>query len=79
MKMFTAAVMAMLTLSMLSLDARSQSGRRSGMEVVDTVCAACHATGKNGAPKIGDQQAWAGRTAQGLTALTRSEEHMSVR
>ena len=40
------------------------------LEVVDTVCAACHATGKNGAPKIGDQQAWAGRTAQGLTALT---------
>ena len=41
---------------------------RSGKEVVDTVCAACHATGKDGAPKIGDQAAWAQRAAKGLAA-----------
>ncbi len=43
---------------------------RSGREVVDTVCAACHATGKDGAPKIGDQAAWAQRAAKGLDKLT---------
>ena len=43
---------------------------RSGKEVVDGVCAACHATGAQGAPKIGDAQAWSKRASQGLTALT---------
>lgn len=44
---------------------------RSGKEVVKEVCAACHETGANGAPKIGDAEAWSKRTSQGLTALTR--------
>jgi cytochrome c5 len=43
---------------------------RSGKQVVDAVCAACHATGVNGAPKIGDKNAWAKRASQGLTGLT---------
>jgi len=34
------------------------------------VCANCHATGVDGAPKIGDRQAWKPRAAQGLTSLT---------
>ncbi|UCE77151.1 MAG: cytochrome c5 family protein, partial [Gammaproteobacteria bacterium] len=50
--------------------ARAQGDARSGKEVVDTVCAACHATGVNGAPTIGDQKAWSGRAAQGLSSLT---------
>ena len=41
-----------------------------GKEVVDTVCASCHAAGTKGAPKIGDKNAWAKRTSQGLTSLT---------
>lgn len=45
---------------------------RSGKEVVDTVCAACHTTGKDGAPKIGDQAAWAERAAKGLDKLTQN-------
>ena len=43
---------------------------RSGSEVVATVCARCHATGELGAPRIGDEKAWAARAAQGLSALT---------
>ena len=45
---------------------------RSGMEVVQATCAACHATGKDGAPRIGDKEAWSQRSARGLTSLTQS-------
>ena len=45
----------------------AHSGERSGKEVVDAVCIACHGTGANGAPKIGDRKAWSRRTAQVLT------------
>jgi cytochrome c5 len=33
------------------------------------VCSACHSTGVNGAPKIGDHAAWAPRIAQGKEVL----------
>src|SRR6202047_2873981 len=33
------------------------------------VCSACHATGVNGAPKIGDHAAWGPRIAQGKETL----------
>lgn len=42
---------------------------RSGEQVVNTVCAACHATGAAGAPKTGDKAAWASRIAQGEKTL----------
>jgi len=45
-------------------------GDRSGKEVVEHVCAACHATGRDGAPKIGDAKAWEKREKRGLSALT---------
>lgn len=48
----------------------SQAAERSGKEVVDAVCAGCHASGANGAPKIGDKKAWSKRASQGLTSLT---------
>ena len=44
----------------------------SGKEIVEKVCAACHATGAQGAPRIGDKQAWGRRSEQGLTALTKN-------
>jgi len=43
---------------------------QSGKDVVDAICAGCHATGKDGAPKIGDVQAWSSRASQGLSSLT---------
>ena len=62
----------MLALAMTSGTVGAQSGGRSGKEVVDSVCAACHGTGAHGAPKIGDRKAWSKRAAQGLTSLTQN-------
>lgn len=45
---------------------------RSGKEVVETVCSVCHAIGKDGAPKIGDQAAWAQRASKGMDKLTQN-------
>jgi cytochrome c5 len=56
----------------LAPDARAQGGERSGKEVVDAVCSACHGTGANGAPKIGDKHAWSKLAARGLGSLTHS-------
>jgi cytochrome c5 len=52
--------------------AESRAGERSGKEVVEAACAACHLTGQDAAPRIGDEQAWAGLAARGLTGLTDS-------
>lgn len=50
----------------------TQSADRSGKEVVDKVCASCHASGEKGAPKIGDKAAWAPLASRGLGSLTES-------
>jgi cytochrome c5 len=46
--------------------------QRSGKEVVDEVCIKCHGTGAQGAPRIGDKNAWRSRSTRGLTGLTQS-------
>ena len=43
---------------------------RTGAEVVKAVCATCHETGIEGAPKIGDLAAWGPRMSQGIKTLT---------
>jgi cytochrome c5 len=50
--------------------ARAQATELSGKEVVDAVCARCHASGAQGAPQIGDQQAWKKRASRSLSGLT---------
>ena len=45
---------------------------RGGKEVVEASCGACHTSGKDGAPKIGDKKAWGPRASRGLTSLTQS-------
>lgn len=50
----------------------ASADERSGAEVVHEVCASCHATGINGAPRIGDARAWETRAARGLANLTDS-------
>ncbi|SFM40156.1 c-type cytochrome [Marinobacter pelagius] len=47
----------------------ASSGPRSGSEVYDAVCMACHTTGAAGAPVIGDAGAWAPRIDQGMETL----------
>ena len=47
----------------------SAGAPRSGEEIVKSVCAACHATGAAGAPKIGDRAAWAPHVKEGLNRL----------
>jgi cytochrome c5 len=41
----------------------------TGEQAFIQVCSACHTTGVNGAPKIGDHAAWAPRIAQGKDTL----------
>ena len=41
----------------------------TGVEVYNKVCAACHATGALGAPKVGAKDQWEPRFAQGLDTL----------
>jgi cytochrome c5 len=42
---------------------------QNGQAVYTAVCAACHATGAAGAPKVGDNGAWGARIAQGYDTL----------
>jgi cytochrome c5 len=41
----------------------------TGEQAFTQVCSACHSTGVNGAPKIGDHAAWGPRIAQGKDTL----------
>lgn len=66
----TPALASFAMLMAFSGTADAQRPDRQGKEVVDAVCAACHFTGKDNAPRIGDAKAWSARTSQGLTALT---------
>ena len=43
---------------------------KTGREVVETVCTACHAEGKDGAPRIGDLAAWTQRAQGGFVKLS---------
>ena len=47
----------------------ASAGPRSGADVYNGVCMACHGTGAAGAPKMGDKAAWQPRFAQGMDTL----------
>ncbi len=67
-----AAVMLIFALPLAAQQAAApKAGDRSGKQVVDATCATCHASGANGAPKIGDVKAWSARAKQGLSSLTK--------
>ncbi len=48
---------------------------RSGEQIVKAKCVECHVSGKDGAPKIGDRDAWVGRVRKGLDAVIASGIH----
>lgn len=48
------------------------AGTRSGEQMVQAACGACHMAGVAGAPKIGDKAAWGPRIAVGLNGLLKS-------
>lgn len=50
-------------------DVNAPKQLQSGEEVFKAVCAACHATGAAGAPKVGDAGAWSARISQGFDTL----------
>ena len=47
----------------------SSKGPKTGEEVYNSLCTACHAAGVAGAPKMGDAGAWGARIAQGQATL----------
>ena len=49
--------------------AAAGGAERSGEDVYNAACMACHSTGAAGAPKLGDATAWAERIARGNDAL----------
>lgn len=53
----------------LMLGDATGSGPRSGEDLFKGRCAACHAAGLLGAPKLADQAAWGPRIATGYAAL----------
>lgn len=71
-KRLIAAIVFALAASMAPQIAGAQVRERTGKEVVDSVCAACHRAGVKGAPKIGDEKAWAKLASRSLTDLTES-------
>lgn len=44
-------------------------GARSGQDVYQSACFACHGTGAAGAPKVGDAAAWGPRIDKGMDTL----------
>lgn len=53
-------------------DASDTAALKSGEQVYQAVCSACHGSGAAGAPKLGDNAAWAARIKTGYGALLNS-------
>ena len=53
-------------------DVNDVASLKSGEQVFQAQCAACHATGAAGAPKLGDLAAWGPRIKSGLETLIHS-------
>jgi cytochrome c5 len=53
-------------------DANDAGAMKTGEQVFQAQCSACHATGAAGAPKFGDAAAWGPRVKAGVEALLNS-------
>ncbi len=68
-RFFSTALCALFVCTLCSTVA-SASDTVAGKALYDSKsCMACHNTGMAGAPKLGDQKAWAPRIAQGVPVL----------
>ncbi|MCK9989674.1 MAG: c-type cytochrome [Rugosibacter sp.] len=56
----------------IAVAAGAAGAERSGEQLYQAACVACHATGAAGAPKLEDNAAWAPRLKQGLDGLLKS-------
>jgi cytochrome c5 len=60
---------ASLPFAAVAADAKAA---RTGKQAYDEACAKCHATGAQGAPRVGDNKAWQTRASRGLTSLNQT-------
>jgi cytochrome c5 len=65
-------VLAALAAIAAPFAAEAASPARDGRQVYDATCSICHATGREGAPMLGDKKAWAKRAERGLSGLTQT-------
>jgi cytochrome c5 len=63
--------LVLLGISSMCLTLANAAGR-TGQAVVEEVCVSCHASGKDGAPKIGDIKAWTEHSKKGVESLVSS-------
>lgn len=49
--------------------ASSGGDAKSGKDIFNSSCMACHSTGAGGAPKMGDKAEWANRLAKGVDGV----------
>lgn len=57
------------------VDANAVKELKTGQQVYETTCTACHGAGIAGAPKFGDKGAWAGLIKQGQSTLVDAAIH----
>lgn len=57
--------------TLVALDANAPKVEKSGQEVYDAVCTACHAAGALGAPKFDNKGDWAARLGKGYDTLVK--------
>ncbi len=50
-------------------ETKAASSARSGEDIFNSTCTACHSTGAAGAPKVGDKEAWAPYIATGMDTM----------
>ena len=56
----------------LSREGSEGANIHPGKAIYDDYCFSCHTPGLNGAPRIGDEEVWTARLAQGRGALLQS-------
>lgn len=56
----------------IEIVAQAAAAPKSGKEIFETVCTACHSMGVLGAPKYGDKPSWEPRIAKGEATLVQS-------